>query len=220
MDAVAWSAHNVISGGANTLAFVVPAVLVRRGALSVGEAFVMYFYAQLLVQPLANMSQQVEQLQQAIAGGRRVIDLLGFTSTIVDGPGAALPAGALDVTFAGMTFGYGADPAVLHDIDLRVPAGAVLGIVGRTGSGKSSLARLIVRLHDPREGTVEVGGVDVRELTRRDLRTRVALVTQEVHVLRATVRENLTLFDDSVSDEVVLARGRPTRSRRLVGGPA
>src|SRR5204863_1184729 len=74
----------------------------------------------------------------------------------------------------------------------------------RTGSGKSSLARLLVRLHDPRHGRVELGGVDVRRLHRSFLRARVALVTQEVHVLRASVRDNLTLFDPSVDDDSIL----------------
>jgi ATP-binding cassette subfamily B protein len=94
---------------------------------------------------------------------------------------------------------------VLHDVTLDVPAGSVLGIVGRTGSGKSTIARLLVRFHDPRAGSVEIGGTDVRTLRRRDLRARVALVTQEVHVLRASVRDNLTLFDPMVDDDAVVA---------------
>src|SRR5204862_1482854 len=74
----------------------------------------------------------------------------------------------------------------------------------RTGSGKSSIARLLVRLHDVRGGAVRVGGADVRELRRHDLRERVALVTQEVHVLRASVRDNLTLFDATIDDDRIV----------------
>jgi ATP-binding cassette subfamily B protein len=135
-----------------------------------------------------------------------VLELLALSSEIVDGPGSAtaLPVGALDVTLRDVRFGYGDDPDVLHDVRIEVPAGTVLGVVGRTGSGKSSLARLLVRLHDVRDGSVEVGGVDVRAVTRVALRSRVALVTQEVHVLRATVRDNLTLFDPSVPDEAIV----------------
>jgi ABC-type multidrug transport system fused ATPase/permease subunit len=205
MDAIPWTTHGIIAAGAYAIAFIVPAVLARRGSITVGSAFVLYFYTQLLLQPLTNVSQQVEQLQQAIAGGRRVFELLAMKSAIVDGPGASVPDGPLRLALKGVTFGYGADPDVLHDITHEVEAGTVLGLVGRTGSGKSSLARLLVRLHDPRGGTVEVGGVDVRVLTRENLRRRVALVTQEVHVLRATVRDNLTLFDPSVPDDKILA---------------
>lgn len=201
MDAVPGSVNHVVTALANGVAFVVPVLLVRRGTITVGAAFVLYFYTQLLMQPLGNMSKQVEQIQQAIAGGRRVLELLAVTSEVVDGSGAPLPAGPLSVAFRNVTFGYGESPDVIHDVTIDVPAGSVLGIVGRTGSGKSSLARLLVRFHDVRSGAVEVAGIGVRTLARRELRDRVALVTQEVHVLRATVRENLTLFDPHIDDD-------------------
>ena len=204
-DAIPQSVNNVVAGLANAVAFAVPAFLVRRGDLTVGSAFVLYFYTQLLMQPLTNVSRQVEQLQQAIAGGRRVLELLAVESRVIDGTGTDLPAGGpLSVAFRGVRFGYGDDPDVLHDVELHVPPGQTLGIVGRTGSGKSSLARLLVRFHDVRAGAVEIGGVDVRALARHQLRDRVALVTQEVHVLRATVRENLTLFDPARADADIL----------------
>jgi ABC-type multidrug transport system fused ATPase/permease subunit len=204
MDVIPGTVNTLIQLGAGMLSFAVPAVLVQRGAITVGAAFALYFYAQLLVQPLDNMSHQVEALQQAIAGGRRVFQLLAVRSEIVDGPGADLPDGALSVALRNVSFGYGTDPDILHDVTIEVPAGTVLGIVGRTGSGKSTIARLAVRFHDPRSGSVEVGGVDVRQLRRHQLRERVALVTQEVHVLRESVRDNLTLFDDTVPDDAIL----------------
>jgi ATP-binding cassette subfamily B protein len=200
MDAIPWSTNALIKMGANAVAFAVPAVLVQQDSITVGSAFALYFYAQLLMQPLENVSHQVEALQQAIAGGRRVMQLLAVDSRVVDGPGAPLREGPLSVALRDVTFGYGTDVDVLHGVTIEVPAGAVLGIVGRTGSGKSTIARLLVRFHDPRSGAVEVGGVDVRTLRRHQLRERVALVTQEVHVLRASVRDNLTLFDPTVGD--------------------
>ena len=204
LDGFTWLVNGLLTASAMAISFVVPVILLRRGQITVGGAFVLYFYGQLLVQPILNVSQQVEQLQQAIAGGRRVVQLLQVAPRVVDGPGAALPAGALDVCFDGVTFGYGDDPDVLHDVSLHVPAGTVLGVVGRTGSGKSTIARLLVRLHDVRAGTISVGGVDVRTPTKAQLRDRVALVTQEVHVLRASVRDNLTLFDETIGDERIL----------------
>jgi ABC-type multidrug transport system fused ATPase/permease subunit len=203
MDAIPWMASGILQSVAMALAFTVPAVLVQRGSITVGAAFALYFYAQLLLQPLDNMSHQVEALQQAVAGGRRVIQLLRMSSGIADGPGAPLAEGALPIVLRNVTFGYGTEPDVLHDVTIEVPAGSVLGIVGRTGSGKSTIARLLVRFHDPRSGTIEVGGVDLRRLQRHHLRDRVALVTQEVHVLRETVRDNLTLFDASVDDDAI-----------------
>ena len=205
MDAIPWSTNGVIQAAALALAFTVPAVLVQRGSISLGEAFALYFYAQLLIQPLDNVSHQVEALQQAIAGGRRVMHLLGLASELVDGPGAELAPGPLPLALRDVSFGYGDDPDVLHDVTIDVPAGSVLGIVGRTGSGKSSIARLLVRFHDPRRGVIEVNGIDLRQLQRHQLRDRVALVTQEVHVLRTSVRDNLTLFDETIADDRIVA---------------
>jgi len=204
LDRIPSTVNVFVSMAAFAVAFIVPALLVRRGTITVGAAFALYFYTQLLAQPLGSVSDQVEQLQQAIAGGRRVIALLHSQPTMHDGPLHSLPLGALAVRYDSVTFGYGDDPDVLHDVTIDVPAGSVLGIVGRTGSGKSSLARLVVRLHDARQGSVLVGGADVRELDRTYLRTRIALVTQEVHVFRATVRDNVSLFDPTIDDHRVL----------------
>jgi ABC-type multidrug transport system fused ATPase/permease subunit len=105
-----------------------------------------------------------------------------------------------------VTFAYGDDDDVLHDVDLHVPAGHSLGLVGRTGSGKTTIGRLVLRLHDPTEGAVLVGSVDLRGVALADLRTRIAVVTQEVQLFAASVRENVTLFrgghatDDAIAD--------------------
>jgi ABC-type multidrug transport system fused ATPase/permease subunit len=202
--------NTTLAAMANTLAFAIPAVLVSRGTVTIGSAFVLYFYAQLLMQPLTGVSDQVQGLQQAIAGGRRVLAVLDLRSEIVDGPGRDdLPAGAaLGLTFDHVSFGYEHDPDVLTDLQLDVKPGEVVGLVGRTGSGKSTIAKLAVRLHDPREGSVRLGGIDLRELTKAQVRSRVVLVTQEVHVLSATVRDNLTLFEPEVSDERIHAAVR------------
>jgi ABC-type multidrug transport system fused ATPase/permease subunit len=93
---------------------------------------------------------------------------------------------------------------VLHDIDLEVPAGASLGLVGRTGSGKTTLARLAVRLYDPDGGRIELGGVDLGETSTADLRRRVRMVTQDVHLFDASVRDNLAFFDGSVDDTAIM----------------
>jgi ABC-type multidrug transport system fused ATPase/permease subunit len=92
---------------------------------------------------------------------------------------------------------------VLRDVDLQVDAGRVLGVVGRTDSGKTTLTRLIPRFHDPDTGAVRLGGVDLREVSLAAVRGRIGLVTQEVHLFNASVRDNVTLFDDTVPDDRV-----------------
>jgi ABC-type multidrug transport system fused ATPase/permease subunit len=105
------------------------------------------------------------------------------------------------VELEGVSFGYAEDAPVLREVTLRLQPGRVLGVVGRTGSGKTTLTRLLLRFYDPQAGAARLGGVDLRAVHRAALRARIGLVTQEVHLFHASVRDNLTLFDDGVSDD-------------------
>src|SRR5690606_34259742 len=88
----------------------------------------------------------------------------------------------------------------IHDLELELAPGQTLGLLGRTGSGKTTLARLLLRFYDPQQGTIALGGADIRDCKLSELRSRVALVTQNIEILEGTVRDNLTLFDDSIED--------------------
>jgi ATP-binding cassette, subfamily B, bacterial len=123
-----------------------------------------------------------------------------------DGEGADLPPGPLAVEFDDVTFVYpdAAVEPVLQDVTFRLEAGKTLGLLGRTGSGKTTATRLLFRLYDPTVGAVRIGGTDVRAPRLEQLRARVAVVTQDVQLFSGTVRENLTLFDPAVSDDRIL----------------
>jgi ABC-type multidrug transport system fused ATPase/permease subunit len=107
----------------------------------------------------------------------------------------------LAVELDGVSFGYAEDTLVLRDISVRIEPGRVLGVVGRTGSGKTTLTRLLARFHDPGSGVVRLGGVDLRMVRLPAVRGRIGLVAQDVHLFDASVRDNLTLFDDGVPDD-------------------
>ena len=196
------------SGSVATLALGF--VLHGRGVMTVGQVLALFRYSEMLRQPLEAIAEQLKEFQKAIAGARRAAGLLGTTPTIADGAltAADLPHdgnGPLDVAFEHVTFAYdpAGDPAV-RDIDLVVPAGTHLGLIGRTGSGKTTLGRLVLRLWDVTDGRVTIGGVDVRHLKLAELRHRVAVVTQDVELFRASLRDNLTLFGAcDVSDETL-----------------
>lgn len=180
-----------------------------RAILSVGEVLALFRYSEMLRQPLERIAEQLKEFQKALAGARRASATLATEPAIADGPlpADALPPGALEVRFEGVTFAYaaGADPA-LRGLDLVIPAGTHLGVIGRTGSGKTTLGRLALRLWDVSEGRVVIGGVDVRDVALGDLRQRIAVVTQDVELFRATLRDNLTLFGTrSASDDDLLA---------------
>jgi ATP-binding cassette subfamily B protein len=162
----------------------------------------------MMREPLEQIRQQMEVLQKAGAGISRVGDLLAVRSRLDEAGRAALPAGPLSVEMRRVRFAYEDDEAngdaVLTDIDLALAPGRVLGVLGRTGSGKSTLARLLTRLYDPVAGEVILGGTPLLAVAPHALRSRVAMVTQEVQLFRGTVRDNLTFFAEGVPDERLL----------------
>jgi ABC-type multidrug transport system fused ATPase/permease subunit len=181
--------------------------LVLVGAITLGTAYMVFQYLVLLQAPIEQITQQMQVLQRAGASLGRIDELLKERSRLAPlDPARAttLPAGPLEVRFEGVGFRYhdadqGAPPN-LQGIDLTVPAGTHLGLLGRTGSGKTTLTRLAFRFYDPDAGRVLLAGVDARDVPLAELRRRVGLVTQEVQLVQGSVRDNLTFFDAAVPD--------------------
>ncbi len=187
-------------GAVLTLSFAVWSA--RQGAMSAGTVLVLLRFGQLLADPIWRVAEQLAEAQKAVAGSRRAAALLATEPSMTDGDGPPLPAGPLSVELRDVTFGYGTGHPVLQQIDLVVPAGSSLGVVGRTGSGKTTIGRLVARLWDTEQGTVLVGGSDVRSLRQTDLRGQVGVVTQEVELFRASLRDNLTVFGAVSTDDL------------------
>ena len=187
------------------VAFALSALLFREGALTIGTVYLIFQYTELLRQPTEQIRDEVQDLQQADASMGRVEALLGTAPRLTDGPGVALPSGPLTIELDGVSFGYAEDALVLRDVSVRLEPGRVLGVVGRTGSGKTTLTRLLSRFYDPSAGVVSLGGVDLRAARLAAVRARIGLVTQEVNIFNASVRDNLTLFDDGVPDDRISA---------------
>lgn len=166
----------------------------RSGALSIGALLALFRFSQMIRQPIERIAEQMREFQKAAAGARRAARLLAVEPSIPDGRGDPLPAGPLDVRLDAVSFAYKGDAGVLVDLDLHLLPGTRLGVVGRTGSGKSTLGRLLARLWDVSSGAMRLGGVDIRDAAIADLRHRVAVVSQDVELLRASLRDNLTFL--------------------------
>jgi len=185
------------------ISFALGAYLFRAGVITLGTVYLIFNYTEMLSRPIDEITRQVQDLQQAGASVRRVHQLLGLQSSVHDGAGASLPAGPLQVDMREVSFGYEGEAPVLQDVSFCLEPGKVLGLLGRTGSGKTTLTRLLFRLYDPREGSIRVGGVDLREPALQSLRSRIGVVTQDIQLFHATVRDNLTLFDPSIPDSQI-----------------
>lgn len=188
-------------GLGNAIALGLGAYLWTQGDLTLGGVYLVFHYTELLRLPIEQIRTQLQELQSAEASIRRVDDLMKRESRIKDGPGTDFGSGALSLEFADVTFEYDPDAPVLRDVRFELRPGTVLGVLGRTGSGKTTLGRLVARLYDATAGSVLVNGHDLRELKLEELRSRIGIVTQDVQLFDAPVRENLTFFDLSLPDE-------------------
>lgn len=186
-------------------AFALGAWLVPAGTITVGTAYMIFFYTELLRWPIEQLAQQIQDLGRSGAAVTRVRELLQRRNVMDDGAGAPLPGGPLAVDLTSVTFGYLPEQPVVQGVTIHLAPGQVLGVAGHTGSGKTTVARLVARLHDPQTGTVRLSGTDVRDCRLADLRRRVGVVTQDVHLFKGTLRDNLTFFDRSIGDNRILA---------------
>ena len=216
-----WMANIGLFAFEHAVAFGVGATLWRASLITIGTVYLVFHYTELLRGPISEIRTQITDLQRAEAGIRRIRTLLDTHSRLIDDGPLHLPAGPLRIDFDDVSFAYEAarphrssdgaaddsEPEMvpaLHDIDFTLEPGTVLGLLGRTGSGKTTLARLLVRLYDPQVGDVRVGGQPVASVQIADLRRAVRKVPQEVQLFRATIRDNVRLFDPSVNDIRVL----------------
>ena len=199
----------------NAVAFVVSASLYRSGVLTLGSVYLVFHYTNMLSRPIERISQEIETLQQAGASVARIQELLQVKSKIEvptqSNPARPAVAGPLAVSFDEVSFTYedGGNNGktaelILHNLCFHLEAGQILGLLGRTGSGKTTMTRLLFRLYEPTNGRVYVGGQDVTRLPLADLRRQVGMVTQNVQLFHASVRDNLTFFDRAVADGDIL----------------
>ncbi|MEU9825953.1 ABC transporter ATP-binding protein [Micromonospora chersina] len=175
--------------------------------LSIGQLTAFLFLVTLFIQPVQIATEVLNEAQNAIAGWRRVLDVLDVAPDVADPgeQGRELPSGPLDIRFAGVIFAYPGGPPVLHDVTLEIPAKSRVAVVGETGSGKTTFAKLLTRLMDPTEGAVLLSGVSLREVRFESLRSRVVMVPQDGFLFDATVGENVRFARPDLTDAQLTA---------------
>ncbi len=177
------------------------------GRISLGAYSVIVFITQRLLWPLTRLGETFDLYQRAMASTSRVLDLLDTEIGIVEGE-TRLDSVHGEIEFSDVGFSYPNREVVLNDVDLKVPAGKTIGLVGSTGSGKTTLVRLLLRFHDPDSGIVTLDGHDVKELTLESLRGSIALVSQTTTLFPGSVRENVRYGDPDADEQAVIEAAR------------
>ncbi len=195
-----WVSANTAFWAGDALALIVGVWLTLNGTISVGTAFLILQYVQLVRRPIEQVTQELQELQKAAGGIVRIDHLRRLRTSISDGD-EVLPSGALAIEFDRVSFAY-EDRGVLDDVSFALAPGRSLGLLGRTGGGKTTITRLIARLYDPDHGVVRLGGHDLRSVRSASLRESVGVVTQDVQLFEATIKENLTFFEERADAEI------------------
>ena len=180
--------------------------LALGGALPIEDLVAFFLYLELFYQPVRHLSHAWEAIQEALAGAERVSELLLEEPEIVDVPGAHdyRSRARGEIQFENVSFSYLTDRPILRNIDLDVPAGSVVALVGPTGVGKSTLASLVPRFYDVNEGRILMDGHDIRELTLESLRRQISIVLQDVFLFHGTVRQNILFGRPGASEPEML----------------
>ncbi len=172
---------------------------------SSGTLYMLLTYGTNLLRPLRLILWQLEQLQNSMANIDRVNEYFSLESKIVDKGTKAFPVEEVNLSFENVNFGYSEDAFVLKGVSFSIPHGRTLGLIGRTGSGKTTLARLLFRLYDPNEGAIKINGIDIRNFKLKELRANVSYITQEVELFKASIKDNVTFFNKNYSEKKVEA---------------
>jgi len=193
-------------------------MLVNDGALPVADLVAFFLYLEMLYHPIRMLSDAWERIQEALASGDRVDELLRESPEVSEHPDAIRLEGRAKgaITFENVSFCYHQGDMVLENINVEIPAGQMVALVGPTGVGKSTLASLIPRFYDPVAGTVKLDGIDTRRLELESLRQQVSIVLQDVFLFHGTVRENIRFGNPEASEADIIRAAQVANAHQFI----
>lgn len=190
---------------------------VLTGTLTLGSLLVFSAYLLMLYQPLEALTYTTWAMEGATAGAKRCFEILDREDDVVDSPSAvAISSAKGAIAFQSVNFGYAQDRHVLRDVDLRIAPNQIVGLVGGTGAGKSTLLSLVPRFYDPNKGSITLDGRNLREITKKTLRTQIAIVLQDTLLFSTTVRENIAYGRPEATEEEIVDAARRAQADEFI----
>jgi ABC-type multidrug transport system fused ATPase/permease subunit len=187
------------------------------GSIQIGTLLAFMLYLSNFFDPVQQLSQLYNTFLSAVAALDKIMDVMDQAPEVEDAPHARwLPQIEGRVTFEGVRFGYGSGPEVLHGIDLDIAPGTTVALVGHTGAGKSTIAKLLARFYDPRDGRITIDGHDLRQVTQESLRRQLGIVPQEGFLFAGTVRENIAFGRPDASEEEIVAAAQAVGAHEFI----
>jgi ABC-type multidrug transport system fused ATPase/permease subunit len=187
------------------------------GSIQIGTLLAFMLYLSNFFDPVQQLSQLYNTFLSAVAALDKIMDVMDEEPEVEDAPHArSLPQIEGRVAFEGVRFGYGGGPEVLHGIDLDIAPGTTVALVGHTGAGKSTIAKLLARFYDPRDGRITIDGYDLRQVTQESLRRQLGIVPQEGFLFAGTVRENIAFGRPDASEEEIVAAAQAVGAHEFI----
>ncbi len=206
LNAAYFPAVELLSAVATAAILIYGGNEVVDGAVTIGVLATFVFYLQSFFDPIQSLSQLYTTYQAGMAALDKIFELLDEEPDVADKPDAVeLPRVRGEIRFDRVTFSYGGEALALDEVSLDVPPGQTLALVGATGAGKSTLAKLVARFYDPDDGRVLIDGHDLRDVTERSLRSQLGIVPQESFLFSGTIRDNIAFGRPGATDEDVTA---------------
>ena len=190
---------------------------VLAGTLTLGSLLVFSAYLLMLYQPLESLTYTTWAMEGATAGAKRCFEVLDRQDDVIDSPDAvAISSAEGAIAFRSISFGYAQDRRVLRDINLQIDPNQIVGLVGGTGAGKSTLLSLVPRFYDPNKGSITLDGRNLREITKKTLRTQIAIVLQDTLLFSTSVRENIAYGRPEAAEEEIVDAARRAQADEFI----
>jgi ATP-binding cassette subfamily B protein len=185
---------------ANILALGISSYLFIQGTITLGSVYVIFKYTEMLRSPVERMDTQIQEFLKAKSCIMRICEIFEIPKETDEGSLRIEEGRLLPVEFSGVSFSYNGNDLILKNISFRLEGGCKLGIIGRTGCGKSTLVQLLMRYYPAAQGEILVDGVNINEYSLKEYRKNISFITQDISIIGGTFRENLRLFDPGISD--------------------